>query len=234
MKKLAALSMLVLLGMTPLAVAQQAATFEDAVRLASDGMIIRGTVLDSSTEGKDVPVPNAEPGTTPLLHTTWRVRIDECYYSAGADCPATSGSTISVAAVTGVAIEREGTRAYGELITNSATLAVTVPLGQGGSVLLFLRPSPSKTRSYQIVPLRDGSQALNSDRIEVGLRRYDLLSDKARAEQSTQDLRRRRNLNPSAPAYHDEVALKDLADLIRRVRGNAPDAPQLDPQAPQR
>lgn len=230
MNKVTSLSMLALLGATPLSFAQQAATFEDAVTMANDGLIIRGTVLDSSTEGKDVPIPRTESGA--LLHRTWRVRIDECYYSAGGDCPAKSGATISVAAVTGVAIDREGTLVYEELITNSATLAVTAPLSEGGSFLLVLQPNRSTTGSYEIVPLRNGCQAVSTDRVEVDLRRYDLLSETAKALPATEDLRRRRTLNGSAPFYHDEVVLKDLAGLIQRIRWNASDGTQLDPQAP--
>jgi hypothetical protein len=153
MKKVVLVSMLVLLGATPLSFAERRATFEDAVRLAEGGLVIRGTVLDSSTEGKDAPIPKFEPGAEPFLYSTWRVRIDDCYYRAAGDRGSKIGETISIAAITGAAIEREGTRHYEELITNSATLAVTEPLEQGGSLLLFLRPSSRRAGAYEIVPL---------------------------------------------------------------------------------
>lgn len=148
MNKVVLVSMLALLGATRPSLAQ----LEDAVKLAENGLVIRGTVLDSSTEGKDAPIPRIEPGAEPFLYSTWRVRIDDCYYPAGGDCASKIGETIDIAAITGAAIEREGTRRYEELITNSATLAVTAPLEQGGSLLLLVRPSSRRAGSYEIVP----------------------------------------------------------------------------------
>lgn len=232
MKKMVVVSMLALLGAAP-SFAERTASLEDAVMMASEGLVIRGTVLDSTTEGKDAPIPKIEPGTQPLLHTTWRVHIDDCYYSGGGDCGTKIGTTINLTAITGAAIEREGTRHYEQLITNSVTLAATAPLNRGGSLLLFVRPNALRPGSYQVIPLSNGSQALNSDRIEVELRRYELLSEATKALPATEDLHRRRTMEPSAPYYHEEVPLKDLAGLIERIRGNASDRPQVDPQSPQ-
>ncbi len=233
MKTLVVLTVLALLCATQLAFAQRVPTFEDAVTMAGNGLIVRGTVLDASTEGKDGPIPRIEPGAQPYLYTTWRVRIDGCYYSAKEDCGSRVGSTIAVAAITGGAIERDGIRHYEPLITNSVTLAVTVPLSRAGSVLLFVRPSTARPGSYEVVPRMNGSQTLESDRIEVELRQYDLLSKSAKALPATQELRERKKANPSARNYHEEIALSDLADLIRRVRSAPAGTPQRDPQAPQ-
>lgn len=235
MKKMGIAGVIVLLGITPLSFALPRATFEDAVRMAEGGLIFRGTALDSSTEGKDAPIPKVESGAEALLYSTWRVRIDECYHRAAGGCGSQAGTTINIAAITGVAIEREGTRHREELITNSVGLAVTAPLQQGGSLLLFVRPSARRPGSYEIVPLHNGSRVLHSDRIVVELSEYDFLSEAAKALPRTEAIRRKRTTHRSSPdSYDEEVLLADLPALIQRIRGNAPDGPLLDPQTPQR
>lgn len=159
MKKSALLSALVSVGMAQFALAQQGASFEDAVRMAAGGLIARGTVVSSNTEGKEVPLPRLEAGKPPLLHTTWRVRIEDCYFRAGGRCRDEVGKTIDLAAVTGVAIEREDGFVSEDLITNSGTLAVTAPLERGRTFLLLLRPYSGRPGTYQIVAIQGSSGA---------------------------------------------------------------------------
>ena len=209
----------------------QGASFEDAVMKASDGMIIRGTVTAVTIEGKDTPLPKIETGQPRELRTLWSVKIDECYFGARKECDKVE-SIITISAVTGMVVERDGVPAYGEIITNATALAVTSILETGRSYLFLVRPDHARPDTYQIVPVHNGCSRIRNGVIDVELRRYDLLSEAAKSSPANVGLEQRRADNPRAPYFSDTVALKDLSKLIMQIRGDNPNTPTSNPQTP--
>lgn len=196
--------------------AQNEVSFEDAVMMAGDGMIIRGTVLGSSTEGIDTPIPESAAGARPLLHTSWRILVDDCYYSADT-CDGKNGRTIEVVAPTGGAVERGGRLVYEPIVTNSVRVAVATKLRTQGNYLLLLRPDASRG-GYSIVPTHNACQEVSQQQVTLELRRQDLRSNGSKAgSYSTK-----------------QVPLEDLPQLIRRIHDDSPDSPRSLPSPPPR
>jgi hypothetical protein len=213
--------------------AQQSASFEDAVMMASDGMIIRGTVMTVQVEGKDALMPKAEAGTPLKLRTIWNIRVDECYYSSDKECADRIDSIVTLSAFTGMAVEREGALVYGEIITNATGIAVTTILAEGQSYLLFVRPDASKPDAYQILPVHNGCSRINDNVVDIELRRHDLLSPAAKSLPANMALVAKSVPIAKGPKtesisetqvhyFADVVPMKDIGALINHVRSGTP------------
>jgi hypothetical protein len=221
--------------------AQQESSFEDAVMMARQGMIVRGTVVSVTTEGKDAPMPRAEAGQQ--LRTLRNVRIDDCYFSSGRSCAEMLGSNITISALTGMVVEREGALAYGEIITNATGPAVTSTLKIGSSYLLLILPDHAGSGTYQLIPVHNGCNLIDGDVVHIELRRYDLLSEPAKSlpanlklapesAPAVDDMKAPHIHNRQAHYFADTVPLRDMSNLIQRIRRTGQDAPTASPLTP--